>query len=75
VATELFLTGKTQAQIDQLSKLPPLERLGQPEDIANVVLSEQSGAAIAELLNHIGRSMKYPIHDSRHRNSGLRATN
>ena len=72
VATELFLTGKTQAQIDQLSKLPPLERLGQPEDIANVVLSEQSGPAIAELLNHIGRSTKYPIHDSRHRNSGLR---
>ena len=37
VATELFLTGKTEAQIDQLSKLPPLERLGQAEDIANVV--------------------------------------
>jgi 3-oxoacyl-[acyl-carrier protein] reductase len=37
VATELFLNDKTQAQIDQLSKLPPLERLGQPEDIANVV--------------------------------------
>ena len=37
VATELFLNGKTQEQIDNLSKLPPLERLGQPEDIANVV--------------------------------------
>jgi 3-oxoacyl-[acyl-carrier protein] reductase len=37
VATELFLTGKTEAQIDQLRALPPLERLGQPEDIANVV--------------------------------------
>jgi 3-oxoacyl-[acyl-carrier protein] reductase len=37
VATELFLKGKTQGQIDELSKLPPLERLGQPEDIANVV--------------------------------------
>jgi 3-oxoacyl-[acyl-carrier protein] reductase len=37
VATELFLNDKTQAQIDQLSKLPPLERLGQSEDIANVV--------------------------------------
>lgn len=37
VATELFLKGKTQAQIDQLSKLAPLERLGQPEDIASVV--------------------------------------
>jgi 3-oxoacyl-[acyl-carrier protein] reductase len=38
VATELFLTGKAEAQIEQLRKLPPLERLGQPEDIANVVL-------------------------------------
>jgi 3-oxoacyl-[acyl-carrier protein] reductase len=37
VPTELFLTGKTEAQIDHLRKLPPLERLGQPEDIADVV--------------------------------------
>jgi 3-oxoacyl-[acyl-carrier protein] reductase len=37
VATELFLSGKTDAQIDQLRTLPPLERLGQPEDIASVV--------------------------------------
>jgi 3-oxoacyl-[acyl-carrier protein] reductase len=37
VATELFLSGKTDAQIEQMSKLPPLERLGQPEDIARVV--------------------------------------
>ena len=37
VATELFLSGKTDAQIDQMRKLPPLERLGQPEDIASVV--------------------------------------
>lgn len=37
VETELFLTGKSEAQIDQLSKLSPLERLGQPGDIANVV--------------------------------------
>ncbi|MFC5860817.1 SDR family oxidoreductase [Acidicapsa dinghuensis] len=37
VATELFLTGKTPEQIDHLSKLNPLERLGQVEDIANVV--------------------------------------
>jgi 3-oxoacyl-[acyl-carrier protein] reductase len=37
VATELFLTGKSEAKIDQLRKLSPLERLGQPEDIANVV--------------------------------------
>ena len=37
VATELFLTGKEEAQIEQLRKLSPLERLGQSEDIANVV--------------------------------------
>lgn len=37
VATELFFEGKSEEQITQLSKLAPLERLGQPEDIANVV--------------------------------------
>ncbi|NII42579.1 3-oxoacyl-[acyl-carrier protein] reductase [Curtobacterium flaccumfaciens] len=36
-ATQLFLDGKTQDQIDTLSKVPPLERLGMPEDIAAVV--------------------------------------
>jgi 3-oxoacyl-[acyl-carrier protein] reductase len=37
VATELFLKGKTEAQIEQLRRLPPLERLGRPEDIADMV--------------------------------------
>ncbi|AOY95905.1 SDR family oxidoreductase [Pseudomonas sp. ZM23] len=37
VATELFLADKTQEEIERLSKVPPLERLGQPEDIANLV--------------------------------------
>ncbi len=37
VATDLFLNGKTEEQIDELRKLAPLERLGQPEDIARVV--------------------------------------
>jgi 3-oxoacyl-[acyl-carrier protein] reductase len=37
VATELFLAGKSDAQIEEFSKIPPLERLGQPEDIAGVV--------------------------------------
>jgi 3-oxoacyl-[acyl-carrier protein] reductase len=37
VGTELFLDGKSEEQIAQLSKLAPLERLGQPDDIANVV--------------------------------------
>ena len=37
VATELFLSGKTDEQIAQFSKMPPIERLGQPDDIASVV--------------------------------------
>ena len=37
VATELFLGDKTEEQIATLTKLAPLERLGQPEDIASVV--------------------------------------
>ena len=37
VATDMFLTGKSAELIDQLSKVAPLERLGQPEDIAAMV--------------------------------------
>lgn len=37
VGTELFLQGKSEEQIAQLAKVPPLERLGHPEDIAGVV--------------------------------------
>lgn len=37
VATDLFLKGKSEDQIAELSKLAPLERLGQPADIASVV--------------------------------------
>jgi 3-oxoacyl-[acyl-carrier protein] reductase len=36
-ATKLFLDGKPQDLIDRLAKLAPLERLGQPEDIASAV--------------------------------------
>ncbi|WP_213805017.1 SDR family oxidoreductase [Granulicella sp. dw_53] len=36
-ATDLFLKGKTDAQVEDFKKLSPLERLGQPEDIANMV--------------------------------------
>ncbi|WP_328562176.1 SDR family oxidoreductase [Streptomyces coelicoflavus] len=44
-ATDLFLDGKTPEQIDRLAKTPPLERLGTPEDIAEVVafLSSPAG--------------------------------
>jgi 3-oxoacyl-[acyl-carrier protein] reductase len=37
VATELFLNGKTPEQIEHFANMAPLERLGQPEDIAGVV--------------------------------------
>ena len=36
-APKLFLDGKPQEVIERLSKLAPLERLGQPEDIAKAV--------------------------------------
>jgi 3-oxoacyl-[acyl-carrier protein] reductase len=35
--TELFLTGKPQDLVDRLAKAAPLERLGEPEDIAATV--------------------------------------
>ncbi|OSM95672.1 MULTISPECIES: SDR family oxidoreductase [Lonsdalea] len=37
VATELFLEGKSDEQVAQLSKSAPLERLGRSDDIARVV--------------------------------------
>jgi 3-oxoacyl-[acyl-carrier protein] reductase len=36
-ATPLFLEGKDQAVIDRITNEPPLERLGTPDDIAEVV--------------------------------------
>ena len=36
-ATDLFLKGKPQEVVDRLAKMAPLERLGQPGDIADVV--------------------------------------
>lgn len=36
-ATDLFLNGKPQEVVDRLSRLAPLERLGQPQDIAATV--------------------------------------
>ncbi|CAA0090311.1 3-oxoacyl-[acyl-carrier-protein] reductase FabG [Starkeya nomas] len=37
VATELFLDGKSPELIERMAKMNPLERLGQPRDIASVV--------------------------------------
>lgn len=38
VATDFFFQGKTEAMVENASKMAPLERLGEPEDIARVVL-------------------------------------
>jgi 3-oxoacyl-[acyl-carrier protein] reductase len=37
VATDLFLKANTPESVERLTHLSPLERLGQPEDIANVI--------------------------------------
>lgn len=37
VVTDLFMRGKTDEQVAALAKLSPLERLGQPVDVANAV--------------------------------------
>lgn len=46
VATDLFLNGKAEEQIQTFAKMPPLERLGQPDDLAGVVafLAGKDGA-------------------------------
>lgn len=36
-ATDLFLEGKSDELVERMAKMPPLERLGQPDDIASVV--------------------------------------
>lgn len=57
VATELFFTGKTQEQVDHFAKLPPLERLGEPGDIARIVsflVSEESGWVNGQVLRANG---------------------
>jgi 3-oxoacyl-[acyl-carrier protein] reductase len=37
VATEMFFHGKSPELVDQIAKQAPLERLGEPDEIANVV--------------------------------------
>src|SRR3546814_19914424 len=46
VETDLFLRGKSQADIDRMVAMAPQKRLGKPSDIANLVpfLASQSAA-------------------------------
>ena len=48
VATDLFKKGKSPELIEHFAKMPPLERLGEPEDISGVVsfLASQDGGWI-----------------------------
>ncbi|CAD6523090.1 3-oxoacyl-[acyl-carrier-protein] reductase FabG [Paraburkholderia kirstenboschensis] len=57
VATALFFDGKTDEQIQHFAKMPPLERLGQPEDIASVVaflVSREAGWVNGQVLRANG---------------------
>ncbi|WP_053155898.1 SDR family oxidoreductase [Pseudomonas protegens] len=45
VATELFLKDKTAEQVASFARMPPLECLGQPEDIASIISFLASPAA------------------------------
>ncbi|SAL55355.1 SDR family oxidoreductase [Caballeronia humi] len=57
IATSLFLDGKTDEQIQAFAKMPPLQRLGQPEDIASVVaflVSPDSGWVNGQILRANG---------------------
>ncbi|WP_434738420.1 SDR family oxidoreductase [Pseudomonas sp. Fl5BN2] len=45
VATELFLQGRSEEQIHNFARMPPPERLGQPEDIASIIAFLASPAA------------------------------
>jgi 3-oxoacyl-[acyl-carrier protein] reductase len=56
-ATDLFLRGKPASVVEHLSKVPPLERLGQSEDIARVVsflASEEGGWINGQVLRANG---------------------
>lgn len=57
VATALFLDGKTDAQIAAFAQMPPLQRLGEPDDIAAVVsflVSPAAGWVNAQVLRANG---------------------
>jgi 3-oxoacyl-[acyl-carrier protein] reductase len=57
IATSLFLDGKTEEQIQNFARMAPLQRLGEPEDIASVVsflASADSGWVNGQILRANG---------------------
>jgi 3-oxoacyl-[acyl-carrier protein] reductase len=57
VATDFLFKGKTEETIAMFKKMPPLERMGEPGDIANVVLfvvSEEGGWLNAQVIRANG---------------------
>src|SRR3546814_18234863 len=59
VETELFLRGKSQADIDRMVAMAPQKRLGQPSEIANLVAflaSPEAGWINGQLVRANGRS-------------------
>ncbi|WP_037334169.1 SDR family oxidoreductase [Salinisphaera hydrothermalis] len=58
-ATELFFDGKSDALVDEIARLSPLERLGQPDEIAAVIamLASDSGAWVNGQTIHVNGGM------------------
>jgi 3-oxoacyl-[acyl-carrier protein] reductase len=61
VATDLFLEGKSQDQVKEFMKLSPLERLGEPGDIASVVafLASSEGAWVNSQVIRVNGGFAY----------------
>lgn len=54
-ATELFFEGKSDTLVDEIARLSPLERLGQPEEIAAIIttLAGEQGAWVNGQTIHV----------------------
>jgi len=61
VATDLFLKGKSEDQVKEFKKLSPLERLGEPGDIADVVsfLASSGGAWVNSQIIRVNGGFAY----------------
>src|SRR5258708_15008730 len=62
VPTPLFLMGKSNEQIEGLRKMAPLERLGQPEDIAGIVSFLPAPAQARAHTHPLRPNRRFPHH-------------